>query len=151
MTQPNASNEYYQRRLQDAIYTLRRVTPEHYALYLASILTTHSYNKALQELKQLQDMFSTLTVATRGFTLDTDWQHQEDQTLKEAKAQTQVQDAQGDVNMTPKAAADYLNISKAKVYRYINSGQLAHVNHGSKQKPRYRVKRSVLAAFNPSP
>jgi excisionase family DNA binding protein len=148
MTQPNAQNDYYQHRLRDAIYSLRRATPEHFALYLAGILTQHSFTQAVQELKQLQDMFTTLTVVTRGFTLDEVWQYEEKRS-QDCSA-TIGQGEEQDLYLKPEEAAEYLTISKAKVYRYIQDGRLPHVNHGSKQRPRYRVLKSDLRTFRPS-
>lgn len=137
----NLSGDFHRQQIQQALYTLRRVGPEEYANYLVSLFTAHSFSKAIEQFQELQELFTTLTVATKGFQLDAAWQHQED-TSKAAPASTLPDPA-----LSIQQAAEYMGVKKGKIYKLIHDEQLAKEDLGTPNKPYYRIRQSALDNF----
>lgn len=135
------SGEFHQQQIEQAIYILRRVGPEEYASYLVSVLAANSFQRAIEQLQNLQELFTTLNLATRGFRLDSAWQRQENN----AKEQPSL--CQPDPALSIQQAADFLGVKRGKIYKLIHSGQLAKEDLGTTQKPYFRIRQSALDNF----
>ncbi|MDO7853428.1 helix-turn-helix domain-containing protein [Hymenobacter convexus] len=131
-------------RIKELLHHVGKLSPAELAPVLASFYTGLSFAVARQQLQQLADTFSIISVTVAGFVMDTDWQHRESADAQHQREETRkATGPQGEAMLSASQVATKLNVTKAKVYAMIHAGILpaTDINKG-KGKPLLRIRAS---------
>ncbi len=135
----------HQQRIRETLHSTSRIQPQELAPVLAHFYTVYSFTVARQQLQQLADTLSSISVAISGFVMDIDWQQREAEvTNQQREATRKATGPKGEAMLSVKEVAEMLHIQKQKVYNMVKSGQLPYtnINQGTGKKPLIRIRAS---------
>lgn len=136
-----------QQRIREILFHVGKIQPSELAPVLAVYYTTLSFPIAKQQLQQLADTLSSISVAVAGFVLETDWQQREaTDALQQQQLERRTVGADGGKLLKAEAVAERLGVSTQKVYNMRRRGILkaVNINQDSSEKPCYRFKEADL-------
>lgn len=119
---PNPS----QQRIEETLYNLTKIEPEELAPLLAARYVRYSYTIARQQLQELANTLSVLSVSVAGFIMDSEWQRKEAEAAEQLRLHTNPHTGQKLLSVSQ--VADRLNLTKQKVYKMITTGQLQAID-----------------------
>ncbi|QKG52250.1 helix-turn-helix domain-containing protein [Hymenobacter sp. BRD67] len=135
--------DIHQQRIRETLHVLGKIQPQELAPILAHYYTTLSFAVARQQLQQLADAFSCISVTVAGFVIDADWQRrEEDSTKHHQEAIRKATGPQGEILLSVKQVAEQLGVNKQKVYSMIASKELpaTNINANTNKRPLLRVR-----------
>ncbi|MBD2716452.1 helix-turn-helix domain-containing protein [Microvirga sp. STR05] len=136
-------NPSYQ-RIEETLYYLTKIQPQELAPLLAARYTRYSYTVARQQLQELANTLSILSVSVTGFIMDSEWQRREAEATEQLRLHTNPQTGQNLLSVAQ--VATRLSLTKQKVYKMIQTGQLPaiDVNAQRGRKTLLRIRESDL-------
>ena len=135
----------HQQRIRETLHSAAKIQAQELAPVLATYYTAYTFTVACQQLQQLADIFSGLSVAIQGFVMEADWQRRADETAaQDREAHRKATSPQGETLLSVAQVADLLKVRKAKVYDMIKSGNLpaTDINANMDKRPLLRIRAS---------
>ena len=136
---------FHQQRIRETLHSAAKIQPQELAPVLATYYTGYTFTVACQQLQQLADIFSGLSVAIQGFVMDSNWQRREDESeAQDREAHRKATSPQGETLLSVAQVADLLKVGKAKVYDMVKSGTLpaTNINANTDKKSLLRIRAS---------
>lgn len=136
-----------QQRISETLFHAGRIQPAELAPILAQHYTRYTFPVALQQLQQLADALSSISVAISGFIMQSSWERRDAEDARDQREVTrQAIGTQGEALLSVTQAAKILGVTKPKVYGLIKSGTIKakDINEGTGKKPLLRLRASDL-------
>lgn len=137
----------HQQRISETLYHAGKIQPAELAPILAQHYTRYTFPVARQQLQQLADTLSNISVAIAGFIMDSSWERREaEDAHNQCEVTRQAIGTQGEALLSVTQAAKLLGVTKQKVYGLIKSGAMKakDINEGTGKKPLLRLRASEL-------
>ena len=137
----------HQQRISETLYNAGKIQPAELAPILAQHYTHYSFSVARQQLQQLADTLSSISVEIAGFVMEASWERREAEDAHHQREVTRLAiGTQGEALLSVLQAAKILGVTKQKVYGLIKSGAIKakDINEGTGKKPLLRLRASDL-------